>query len=450
MRETGVDRALCSSKNMPHKRDKSPKRGKPVGMSAGWVFTVNNYSKADIRQLKVIAESKSNSVEYMVFGKEVGEKGTPHLQGYVHFETRKRFTTVQKLFQLSSAPHFEGIRGTPEQAAVYCKKDGDFWEYGVCPEPEPGKRNDLIDVKHKIDGGNCIDDLARDDEHFGSFVRYARNLSRYEDNLAGPRNFKSQVVVFYGDPGTFKSYSANRFKDRYEVVRPTGKHQPVWYDGYVPREHTTVCYDDFYGWLPFANLLQLCDRYQCRVQAKGATKQFRPAFVVFTSNSHPQQWYNDAQLRYSALERRIDQLYEHFFADAADDKLGVSPGDILIRVHKGYDQLHPLYKFMSKLNDALYKLDMPLMNSDELDTQPTLEQLLEIYEHGLQEGFHTHPQLVEGSRSSPSPSAERTPPAVKAKYSRFGPDYSSSEDMDGAEIEEIDSSDSGDNGSEEL
>lgn len=418
-------------------------------MSAGWVFTVNNYCKKDVRTLKYLAEAKGNSVAYMIFGKEKGEKGTPHLQGYVHYQTRKRFSTVKKMLDLSTKPHLEALRGTPQQASDYCKKESDYWEHGELPEDAgQGKRNDLMEIKHKIDGGDTVDSLGRDDDHFGSYVRYARNLSRYEDSLAGPRTFKSQVVVFYGDPGTFKSFSANRFKDSYEVVRPSGKNQPVWFDGYIPREHTTVCFDDFYGWMPFHNLLQLCDRYQCRVQAKGATKQFRPSFVVFTSNTHPQQWYNEPSLRYAALERRIDQLYEHFVADAASDGLGYVAGDILIRVHKGYDQLHPLYKYMAKLDDGLYKLDMPLMRADELETQLSLETLLEIYELGLQEGFITRPQLVEESAGSeeeiePSPG---TPKEQRERYARLGPDGSYSEDLDGSEIEEDAASDSGSDG----
>ena len=63
-----TSRASCATaENMSNKRDKSPKRPKSgkIGMSAGWVFTVNNYSPRDVRQLKALAEAGSNSVDYM-------------------------------------------------------------------------------------------------------------------------------------------------------------------------------------------------------------------------------------------------------------------------------------------------------------------------------------------------------------------------------------------------
>jgi hypothetical protein len=76
----------------------------------------------------------------MVFGREIAPTtGTPHLQGYVHFERTKRLSGVRVLFPHGT--HLEPRRGTPEQAADYCKKDGDFEERGVLPAQ--GRRTDI-------------------------------------------------------------------------------------------------------------------------------------------------------------------------------------------------------------------------------------------------------------------------------------------------------------------
>lgn len=89
-----------------------------------WCFTLNNYTDEEIVAIKAI------DYKYLVFGYEVGENGTPHLQGYIELTKRLRFGGVKKLFP--PRVHLEARRGTAEEAADYCKKDGVFFEeYGA-------------------------------------------------------------------------------------------------------------------------------------------------------------------------------------------------------------------------------------------------------------------------------------------------------------------------------
>lgn len=92
-----------------------------------WCFTLNNYDEGDINQLRNLMDS-GTLVSYVVFGREVGENGTPHLQGYVEFKTRWDLVRCTRSF-LPRA-HFEQRRGTPQEAADYCKKDGDWEQSG--------------------------------------------------------------------------------------------------------------------------------------------------------------------------------------------------------------------------------------------------------------------------------------------------------------------------------
>ncbi len=69
-------------------------------------------------------DDESSQIRYIVIGKEVGENGTPHLQGFVQMKVRKRTNPMKEI--IGQRAHLEKRRGKPEQAADYCKKDGNW------------------------------------------------------------------------------------------------------------------------------------------------------------------------------------------------------------------------------------------------------------------------------------------------------------------------------------
>jgi len=104
-----------------------------------YVFTLNNYSNEDEAALAALSEG--SEVSYLVFGREVAPTtNTPHLQGYVAFLRRK---TLGQARILIPRAHLEVAHGTPKEAASYCKKDGNFEEFGELPGGQ-GKRNDWV------------------------------------------------------------------------------------------------------------------------------------------------------------------------------------------------------------------------------------------------------------------------------------------------------------------
>lgn len=56
----------------------------------------------------------------MIVGIEVGENGTPHLQGYVRFQKKKRFNAVKKI--VGNRTHIEQAKDTEGDNEEYCKK----------------------------------------------------------------------------------------------------------------------------------------------------------------------------------------------------------------------------------------------------------------------------------------------------------------------------------------
>lgn len=110
-----------------------------MSRAKNWCFTLNNWTDVEY-DLIVHTVSNPQFVKYAVIAKEVGESGTPHLQGYVQFTIRKTLATVRALF--GTRGHYEVAKGTPSQAADYCKKTPEFTEWGEVPPKSQGKRTD--------------------------------------------------------------------------------------------------------------------------------------------------------------------------------------------------------------------------------------------------------------------------------------------------------------------
>lgn len=80
-----------------------------------WCFTINNYSDGDIQRLS----SLEDQVDYLIAGREIGEGGTPHLQGFVKFKTRVRLAGA---IAIIGRAHMEVARMV-SAAIEYCRKE---------------------------------------------------------------------------------------------------------------------------------------------------------------------------------------------------------------------------------------------------------------------------------------------------------------------------------------
>lgn len=97
---------------------KSSKGKKQLSAAKHWCFTFNNYDKKDIDILIITFNRiKAN----YLFGEEIGEEGTEHLQGYFCLENKLRLSALKKLFDVRI--HFEVCRNI-DASIEYCGKDG--------------------------------------------------------------------------------------------------------------------------------------------------------------------------------------------------------------------------------------------------------------------------------------------------------------------------------------
>lgn len=148
-----------------------------TGRAKRWVFTLNNYTEAEVADVHTFGQS----CEYLVYGRETGLNGTPHLQGYFSLTQRKTFNQVKAWFP--NRAHLEVARGTPQQNRTYCTKDGQFEEFGTFPQPQ-GARSDLDRIKEWIDSfvvefRRVPTDRELATEAGTTFIRYRRGLLQY-------------------------------------------------------------------------------------------------------------------------------------------------------------------------------------------------------------------------------------------------------------------------------
>ena len=84
--------------------------------SKRWCFTINHPTADDYTRLNTLGPA----VSYLIFSDEVGEQGTPHIQGFVIFSSNKRFVAAKR--DIGPRCHLEVARGTSLQASNYCQK----------------------------------------------------------------------------------------------------------------------------------------------------------------------------------------------------------------------------------------------------------------------------------------------------------------------------------------
>jgi len=263
-----------------------------------WVFTLNNYLEDELLALHGVHDQ--GLCKYICWGREIGDSGTPHLQGFVSFARQSSMGGIKRRLPLNRA-HLEICRGTPAQAIEYCQKDGDFVEFGERPA-SAGHRSDLRDLQRRLESGATTSQIS--DEFFSLFLRYPGAIIR-KVAIEAEKHHRVQppkIEVFWGPTGTGKS---RRARTLYPGAFWYSSENVMWFDGYETQE--TVVFDDYDGsQFPLRFLLRLLDYNPVSVPIKGGTIVFKAKTVIFTSNFHPKEWYAGAKAEHQrALKRRI-------------------------------------------------------------------------------------------------------------------------------------------------
>lgn len=293
-----------------------------MSRSRGYVFTINNW---DEPRLELVKQHVISHAKYAIIGDEVGEHGTPHLQGYVYYGILKSFKWVVERLGEPRA-HVESAKGSPSQNKDYCSKQSVLFEHGELPRQ--GRRSDLDEIRGRLDRGDTEAEIAKD--HFSTWCIFRRSFTAYK-RLANPivRSWKTVVVWIYGPTGTGKTrvvhelstsqlgrklqYTCERYHgSSVEDLRGLYVASDVslqWCDGYEGQD--IVLMDDYRGEAPLSTLLRVLDRYPMSMPVKGGFTDWAPKLLFITSNWTPRQAYSSkAQEELEPLYRRIDFLFE--------------------------------------------------------------------------------------------------------------------------------------------
>lgn len=277
-----------------------------------WCFTINNYTDADLTEVENI------ECRYICYAPEIGDQGTPHLQGYIVFKSQRWLKAVSKLLKRA---HLTPARGSGSDNKRYIQgpysKNGKekplndkFCERGECPEQ--GKRSDLVAYHDDIKKGKRGRDLSVD--HLAIRAKYPRleqTLINEEDEHRAREMYdngiKPEVHVRWGPPGTGKTRFV--YETHPDVFEPSIKKNGVhWWSNY--RGQDVILLDEFDGQIPIRDFLRLIDRYPFCMETKGGHVWRLATKIYICSNNPPEEWYPAESHQFEKIQRRLTTV-EH-------------------------------------------------------------------------------------------------------------------------------------------
>lgn len=306
----------------------------PVKPARGWVITINN-PKIPLSAYLDQWFSDGN----IVFGcgqTEVGAEGTRHHQAYVVTKVNEKnsngFGIKWMKENIHSTAHFEPRQGSHEEARDYCtleeykgvkkgRVDGPWTVGHWSPEEAQAKggkkgndtyKKNVSALMEDVEAG--LPDIELQRKYPQLYLQYYKAIERVRLNIAQlePRT-QPYVVVLHGPTGTGKSHRAQTIVDNngggFTFRRGNGGN--MWADGYDPLRHPVVVFDEMDGgFMPYRQLLRVCDKWPLVLDTKGGCVNFTPKIIVFTSSKHPKEWYSvDTVKDTTELMRRLTGQY---------------------------------------------------------------------------------------------------------------------------------------------
>jgi len=268
-----------------------------------WMYTLNNWTEDELDKL-----TKLTNVNKHVCANEIGEMGTPHLQGRITFNKEWTFNMWKKFNTRMS------VRAAKYIDCDYERKDGDIL-IDIDNRKKKGSRTDLDDIYHKLDEGSTVTDVAKD--YPSQYIRYHKGIERLaeliQDDIEegdydlqdccdfiqlAPLDFtESCTHMVVGPPGTGKTqYALSHFNKPLFVTHMDDL------KNFHQRVHDGIVFDDMnFKHLPRNSQIHLVDQDHGRsIHVRYGTARIpKRTKKIFTCN------YSCVDMDDDAIARRV-------------------------------------------------------------------------------------------------------------------------------------------------
>lgn len=275
-----------------------------TAMSARWTFTFNNPPPG-------FELSIDDDVDYLVYQIERGS--TTHVQGYLRFKSRKRFTTALNWLHGKGMDgvHIEAAKGTEEDNKNYCTKndtriEGPF-EFGNYKgdSGKQGKRSDLEKIAKDLQEGRELKEIAI--EHPADFIRYHGGIQAMQLLIAPQPSLTREIstVILWGNTGTGKTH---RIMHSYPNIYSVKPGRDPW-GSY--RGEKEILFDEYdYEKWSLQEMNRFCDKWRCLLDARYRDRYAEWNKVFILANSNPRSWWPMAtQMLLDAFYRRLTGIW---------------------------------------------------------------------------------------------------------------------------------------------
>lgn len=294
----------------------------PASKSAArnWCFTLNNYTEEEVKDVKELGElamGNKQLVKYLIFGYEMGESGTPHLQGFISFPNQIQMKRVKEFFGTERI-HLE-VAKSPQDAIEYCMKEGKWEQYGLRPAfTKMKKATDAARDARETKSAAFLDAIRKgyDDDRLAEafpaqYLQSVNKLPTIRSALSVKLPEFTQVVCkwFWGPSGIGKSrrarWEANRNPGGYYVKLANTK----WFGGVKSTDETLIIEDVMPDHRELAyNLKIWADGYPFTAEYKGGEIKIRPRYVYVTSQYKISSCFCGDDETVKAIQRRFEEV----------------------------------------------------------------------------------------------------------------------------------------------